>query len=791
MLSNYLKIALRSIRRHPSYTFINVTGLAVGMALCILIFLFVRDELSYDRYHAESDRIYRLAVSIENSTFDNGLAKVADLWGPGAKDALPEVENATRFVFLGRALVQRGERRQYETEGLYADSTTLQIFSWPLIAGNPETALVGPNRVVITETFAQRWFGDEDPVGEVLTIDNADEYVVTGVMRDVPANSHFNFDFLVSLETYNHEARGDWVSWNQFYTYLLLVPGATPDVVAAKFDLVLDQHLEAEYADRYYPLVQALPSIHLNSSLHREMAANSNVAYVYTFSAIAIFILLIACSNFVSLATARSSVRAQEVGIRKASGANRRMLIQQFLGESILLALLALVFSLAIAGLLMEQFNELSGKSLNLEVLGRPALVLGIVVGALAVGTVAGIYPAFVLSSFVPARVLKGDTGGSRRGGMRKGLVVFQFTISSILIIATGVVYTQLQYVQNKQLGFSKEQLVVASTNVPETRARFETVKEQLKEHPDITSVSFTSNRPGGSDWGLPLEIEGRDDNDDGFGGFRVLNVDWDFLDTYEIELLEGRGFSRDFPADSTTWLINETAARQLGWTVDSAPRIGSPRVSRPYGEVIGIVKDFHFRSMHEEIAPLIIMMQSDWLNSFSIKIKGDQANEALAHIEAVMAGWEPEFPLTFEFFDEQFDALHLAEERVGSLLTYFAVLAILIACLGLFGLASFTAERRTKEIGVRKILGASVAHILAIQSGDLARLVLVAFVIASPIAWFAMSTWMENFAYSAGISWSVFALAAVSTLSVSIVTVSYQSLRAALSDPVKSLRYE
>lgn len=791
MIGNYLKTALRNLRRHKVYTLINISGLAVGMALCLLIYLLVRHELSYDRYHENSDRIFRLAMRIDNSTLEHGVAKVADLWGPGGKAAIPEIKDATRFVIMGRALVSRGDRRQYEANGFFADSSTFEIFSWPLLRGDPSTALVGPDKIVLTESFAERWFGGEDPLGQTLRFDSEDVYTVSGVMHDVPANSHFTFDFLVSLESYEHPNRGDWFSWNQFYTYLLLTPGASPDVVSQKFDRLLDRHLEPEQAEGYEPIVQPLTSIHLGSRMHREIEANSDVAYVYIFSTIALFILLIACTNFVSLATARSSQRAREVGIRKASGADKRTLIRQFLGESILLSALAAAAAFGIAALLMDPFNQLSGKSLELDLIAEPMLLVSVFVAAVVVGVLAGLYPAFVLSAFEPSSILKGETGGSARGGLRRALVVFQFAVSSFLIIVTGVVYSQLDFITNKNLGFSKEQIVLVPAIMPETNDRFETVKARLLAHPGVRSVSFTGNRPGGSDWGLPIQIEGLDQENTDFSGFRVLNVDWDFLDTYQVELAAGRGFSRAFPADTTTWLINETAARELGWTMETVKRIGAPRVDRPFAEVIGIVKDFHFRSMHEEIAPLLIMMHRPWLSTFNIKLAVGGIDETLAHIESVMAEWDAPYPFTYQFFDEQFDSLHRAEERTASLLTYFAILAIFIACLGLVGLTSHTATQRTKEIGVRKVLGATASRIVLMLTSDIARLVIIAFVIASPLAWYAMSKWMENFAYDAGIGWSVFAVSAAVTLAIALMTVSYHSLRAALTDPVKALRYE
>ncbi|MGA7307054.1 MAG: ABC transporter permease, partial [Rhodothermales bacterium] len=515
MLAAYLKIALRNLRRHWAFAFINVAGLSVGMASCLLIFLYVRDELSYDRYHADADRIYRLALHVDGASFGNGIAKVADPWGPDAKAELPDVVAETRFVFLGRTLVERADRRQFETEGMYADSATFNIFSWPLIEGDPDNALVGPGKIVLTRSFAERWFGDEDPMGKTLLMDKDDVLTVSGVMEDVPSNSHFTFDFLVSLESYQHELRGDWVKWNQFYTYLLLAPSVRPALVATQVDKILDKHLEPETAAAYHAFLQPLTSIHLHSHLHREMSANSNVSYVYIFSTIALFILVIACANFVSLSTARSSRRAQEVGIRKVSGADRSMLVRQFLGESILICMAAVVLAWVLSFSVLDFFDGVSGKSFGPNALLGWPLATGLLIAACLIGAAAGLYPAVVLSAFRPVKVLKGDTGPGGARLLRKSLVVLQFTISACLLMATGVVYKQLDYIRNKDLGFNKDQVVIVSTNESATAKHYETIKQQLRRVPGVVNVSFSANRPGGSDWGIPVDFEGVPDEEE------------------------------------------------------------------------------------------------------------------------------------------------------------------------------------------------------------------------------------------------------------------------------------
>lgn len=789
MFRNYLKIALRNLRRHRGFTFINVTGLAVGMASCLLIFLYIRDELSYDRYHEKADRIYRLAVHVDGASFGAGIAKVADPWGPGARSEIPGVIDQTRFVLFGRTLVERGDRREFESNGMYADSATFNLFSWPLSEGDPQTALVGPDKIVVTKSFAERWFGVEDPMGRTLLMNNHDVLTVSGVMDDVPLNSHFTFDFLVSLESYHHELRGDWIKWNQFYTYLLLSHSADPASVATGFDEVLHTHLDAEHAATYHTLLQPLASIHLHSHLHREIAVNSNVSYVYIFSTIALFILLIACTNFVSLSTARASRRAHEVGVRKVSGADRAMLIRQFLGESIILSGAALVLAWILSISLLDLFNDLAGMSIGADALIGFPLVASLIVVACIVGAVAGFYPAFVLSSFRPAKVLKGDTAQNGSALLRKGLVVFQFAVSACLLIATGVVYRQLHYIQNKDLGFDKEHVVIVSTNEPSTAKRYETIKEQIRRLPGVVDVSFSANRPGGSDWGIPVEFEGVSQDD--APAPRMLCVDQDFISTYRMEIIDGRGFSRAFPSDTAAYVINEAAAKALGWTVAQSGRIRMPVIGRGYGNLIGVVKDFNFHSMHEEIKPLILFMQPGWLNTFNIRLQPNAVDRTLSGIKKIMAGYEPNYPFVYRFFDEQFDSLHDAETRIGKVLGYFAALAIFIACLGLIGLASFSAERRTKEIGIRKVLGASVARILLLLTTDTALLVLIGVVFASPIGYLVMSRWLSSFAYTAGIGWGVVLGAAGVTLLLAVAATCLQSARAATVDPVASLRYE
>jgi len=789
MLKNYLKIAIRNLRRHKVISFINVIGLAIGIACAALILLYVRHELSYDRYHAKKDRIYRLVSKVQGASYE-AVAKVPGPWSIAAKKDFPEIEQIARFVFFNEILVSRGEKRFYESNGLFADSTVFEVFSFALLQGNPETALTQPNTIVMTEAFAQKYFGSENALGQTLTFDNQNQYQVTGVMANVPANSHFTFDFLVSMASYTNPRRDNW-QWLQFYSYVLLKEGASPQTVAAKFPALLRQNVEANIAADYTPYLQPLTDIHLRSHLFREMQVNSDIAYIYIFSAVAGFILLIACINFMNLTTARAATRAKEVGVRKVTGADRRQLVKQFLGESILISGLALLLALVCIDALLPVFNTLTSRQLTVDYFQDYFLVIGLLGLTLLVGMLAGSYPAFVLSSFMPVNVLKGKLPGSSRTWLRKGLVVVQFAISAFLIIATGIVYNQLEYMQNKKLGFNEEQLVTIPIRDTAMRQKYEVVKQALAQHPNVVSVAASANLPGGGDYGIPYEPEGIPE--DRIPPMRILVVDHDFIQTFQMAMAAGRSFSREYPTDATgAFMINEEAAKQLGWSDLSGKMIAMRNIQRAKAPVIGVLKDFHFRSMREKIGPIMFFIQTpDWFNVFTVRLRPQNISETLAFLERKWAEFDPNHPFAYTFFDESFAQLHQAEQRMGTLLRYVSILAILIACLGLFGLATFTAEQRTKEIGVRKVLGASVGSVTLLLSRDFTKLVLIGFIVAAPLAYYAMNRWLQEFAYRTEIGAGVFLLSGLLALFIAWFTVSYQSIKAALANPVESLRYE
>ena len=789
MFKNYLTIALRVLRRNKVIAFINIAGLAVGMVCAALILLYVRHELSYDQYHLNKKNIYRLVTGVQGAAYQ-AIAKVPGPWGVAAQRDLPEVRNVARFVFLNETLVSRSEKRFYETGGFYADSTVFEVFSFPLIQGNPKAALTRPNTIVISEDFAKKYFAEEEALGQTLTFDAQNEFQVTGVLSNVPTNSHFTFDFLVSMATYSNPRRDNW-QWNQYYTYLLLNDGASPGAVAAKFPAMLSTYIDEKLAAGYAQSLQPLIGIHLHSNLFREMQTNSDIPYVYMISAVGFFILLIACINFMNLTTARATTRAKEVGVRKVSGAGRMHLIKQFLSESVLTSFAAAIIAMVGIDLLLPVFNSLTGRQLSFEYLNEKIFLLGFFGLAAVIGIISGSYPAFVLSSFKPSSALKGKSGEARGVWLRKTLVAGQFAISALLMIATGIIFNQLEFIQNKKLGFNDAQLVIIPIRDDAMREKFETVKRKLQQHPDIVSVAASGNLPGGGDWGIPYEPEGIPQ--DRIPPMRMLVVDHDFIQTFEMELAAGRTFSRGHPTDATAaYLINEEAARQLGWDDPIEKMISMPAVQREKAPVIGVLKDFHFRSMREKISPIMFFIPPpDWFSVYSVRIRPENISQTLAFIESKWNEFDPNHPFAYTFFDEDFAQLHRAEQQMAKLLGYVASLAIFIACMGLFGLAAFTAEQRTKEIGVRKVLGASVGSIVALLSKDFTRLVLAGFVVAAPLAYYAMNRWLENFAYRIEIGAGVFIAVGMLALIIAWLTVSFQSIKAAVANPVESLRYE
>ncbi|MCH7756341.1 ABC transporter permease, partial [candidate division KSB1 bacterium] len=691
MFKNYLKISFRNLWRAKGYSAINLAGLATGMACFILILLWVQDELSYDKFHENTNRLFRV-VRLDRDDPSQGVCRTGAPWAPALHSDFPEVENFVRFRGHGRTLMSSGDKRFYESEGLYADSTIFEVFTFPLLKGNPKTALTRPNTMVINERMAEKYFGTEDPVGQSLVFNNQDEFEITGLMQNIPANSHIKFDYLIPFFMYQRWDTSEW-GVNNFYTYLLLAEG-TATQLEAKIPEFLERHAGERTAAASINKLQPITDIHLHSNLLRELEANGDIANVYIFSAIAIFILLIACINFMNLATARSANRAKEVGIRKVVGSQRLQLIKQFLGESIFLSILGILLAVGLVELLIPNFNELSGKQLSLDFGNNVFLLTGLLFMALIVGFISGAYPAFFLSSFKPIAAIKGDVGSGKSSSiLRKGLVIFQFVISSILMIGTVVVYGQLDYVRSKNLGFEKEQVVVLPYSGKE-----QPLITALLQHPNVVNASVSQrvpvnarNRdrrsilPEGSQ--QPIQVES-------------YIIDSRFLETYGIKLAKGRNFSRVTPTDAGAFLVNETAVQEFAWSTPEAA-IGKSIDWGPgqkKGRVIGVVKDFYLASLHAKIAPLVLQMlpeESWWRTFISVRIHPQNISQTLAFLEKTWKNFTQEGAYEYFFIDESYKDLHRADVRFGQLFGYFATLAIFIACLGLFGLAAFTAEQR------------------------------------------------------------------------------------------------
>jgi putative ABC transport system permease protein len=806
MFRNYLKLAVRSLWKNKSFSALNIAGLAMGLAACLLILLYVKDELSFDRFNKNAHRIYRIDTDIRFGGSDFLTATVPDPMAKTLVQEFPQVEAAVRFRSQGNLVFRKGEEHIMENRVVYTDASLFKIFTLPVIDGNPEQLLKQPNTVVITESMANKYFGKKEVAGRFLETGDGN-LQIAGVIRDVPSNSHFHFDFFISLETLEEARRNHWLG-NNFNTYILLKEGASAETVQAGLRGIVTRHIAPQVktllntsleelekkGDHIRYDLRPLTSIHLYSDRSAEMGANGNVQYVYIFSAVALFILLIACVNFMNLSTARSSNRAREVGVRKVMGSSHRNLLLQFLTESVVISIVALLFALILAWTFLPWFNQLSGKQLDLTEQLNPGVTALLIGFAVVTGILAGSYPAFFLSSFQPIKVLKGKlAAGFRTGWIRNALVVFQFGISIFLIIGTVVIYNQLNYIRNKKTGFNREQvLVVNDTQILGSKSKL--FKEEVKRSGVATHVTMTGYLPTNMYRNSDVVFRDATVNANNSISLQIWSVDEDYMPTLGMEMVAGRNFIRDFASDSNAVIINEAAVRLFGYTTPVGQTVYMPdgymgtRTS-PY-TIVGVIKDFNFNSMRETVAPLLLQNKFD-RGSVAVRLAAGNMNAAIEKLRAIWKGLAPEQPFQFSFMDEDFNRIYEAEERTGKISLAFSLLAILIACLGLFGLAAYAAEQRTKEIGIRKVLGASVTGIVQMLSKDFLKLVLIGALIAFPFAWWAMNNWLQHFAYRSAISWWVFAGTAGITLLIAILTVSFQAIRAALSNPVDSLRNE
>lgn len=810
MLRNYLTVALRNLWKHKFYSLINILGLALGLACFLFIFLFIRDELSYDTYHEKVDRTYR--VNFDGHAFEQDLnfAVVGAPLGPTVLETYPEVEQQCRFRSYGSYAVRYEDKSYLEEDWIFVDSTFFDVFSFEMAQGNPETALDEPNTIVITERMAEKYFGKTDPIGKTLTADNDNLYRVTGVMKQIPKNTHFHFDFLASMSSIEESRNPTWLS-NNFQTYLVLREGADPEAVNTKFEQLVRDHVGAEIEQfmgkTYDDLLAAgnfinfslfpMQKIHLYSDKNEELAPTSDIKYIYIFAFIGLFILLLACINFMNLSTARSASRAKEVGLRKVVGAERKQLIFQFLSESVVITFLG--FILALGGLIffMGQFNALAGKALSIGQISHPGFWGLMLLLVVAVGIIAGSYPAFYLSSFRPISVLKGKLT-KRLGGqvsLRSVLVIFQFSITVALIAGTLIISKQLNYIQNKKLGFEKDQVLILN-NYYTLGNNCQAFKDEIIKHPQVISASMSSSLPTPSSRNSSATFLGRTPDPSKTHVVQLFTVDHDYIPTLGMEVVEGRAFSRDFPSDSSAVLLNESAVAMYGLeeplgeeiSVFSGGTPENPEISTT--KVIGVIQNFHFESLRSKIGPLAIFLGQS-RGRLSIKMKGEDVPRLIGDIQAKWNTMGPGQPFDYTFMDEDFASVYESETRIGDIFSVFTFLAIFIACLGLFGLATFTAEQRTKEVGIRKVIGASIGRIFVLLTAEIMKWVLIANLIALPLAYYFMNRWLDGFAYPVQISWLTFTVALFASLLIALITVSYQALKTAWMKPIKSLRYE
>jgi putative ABC transport system permease protein len=818
MIRNYLKIAWRNLLKRKSYAFINIFGLALGAAICLLIVLFIKSESSVDSWRNDADSVYRMVLKRQYPNRVSSYAIIPHSYAQTVKDELPEVSEVVRifnFFNNGTFQIQYEDKKFEETDVFYADPTFFEIFDSNLLYGSEEDALTKPNSVVLNETTAIKYFGSANQaVGKVLTPEgnNIQPIEVTAVYQDWPKNSHFTFNAIMTTNGNDNFESENYIGFDA-YTYFQLNENASPDKVEAAMPAIIRKfaagHIQRQFSmsvdkfmsegNGYTYSLQPLKDIYLTSHLDNEFKANGNATTLYVFALVAFFILFIACVNFINLSTARSSERAKEVGIRKTFGSEKKSLITQFMAESFLISLLAMIVAVGIYALLVPVFNDISGKEFSLRSLLNLNAIILLVIFTCITGLLAGIYPAFVLSAFKPIDVLRGKFKSGKQGrSLRSGLVVFQFAISVILIICTLVVNRQMDYMTSERLGFNKEQTVIIERTdlLGENTRAF---KNELRNINGVTNLTGASAFPGqenyfGVSW---ASVENRNEQITGRG----IIVDDEYAKTLELEIVEGRFFSKDFPTDSLTVVLNEKAASELGLTDPIGKRLVTPQgflnaedgTSYTY-VVIGVIKDFHYQSLHEPITPLIFTNASRFNNVSgltAIHIEGNTFDNVLSEIEVVWKKFVADKPLTYQFLDQTIEDQYQVERTSRKVFTFFSFITIFIACIGLLGLAAYTTRQRVHEIGVRKVLGASVGNIVSMLSKDFIKLVLLSTLIAIPIAWYAMNQWLQNFTYRISSSWDLFVIAALIALLTAFLTISFQAIKAAISNPVKSLRTE
>lgn len=796
MIRNYFKIALRQLRKNKLYAAVNIVGLAVGIASCLLIGLYIGHEESFDRFHKNADRIVRVTWEYQFEDKPNNVVWTGTKAGPEFKRAFPEVEAFVRTFKFPR-MVQYGTQTYDEEAFFYADSAFFTAFSFPLLKGDAASVLAGPDKVVITQSAAKKYFGAEDPVGKTLKV-GVKNFLITGLAADAPDNSGMRFDFVATFTSLRAAKEEKWNEAN-YVTYLLLKEGSDYKTLQAKIDdysatvLKKEMQLNGNAYSRFH--LEPLPGVHLGSSL-AGFEPNGNKVYVYVLGVVALLILLIACVNYTNLSTAQSAGRSAEVGMRKVFGADRRQVFYQFISESVVLTFFSILLGLALSVLLLPYFNQLSGKAFTVSVFYKPQLLAALLVLGFVIALAAGTYPSLVLSAERITNILKKGFRFTGSGALRKTLIVFQFVISLFLMVATAIVLQQLSYIKNKDLGYDKERIVVLPLDSA-MKAHYDDLKRAFMANANVQSIGGAYEEPVDVGWSDGLN-KGSDYSETGRIAITALPVDEDFVKTLGLRFAAGGNFTGSDLKDKDTsnggknqrlyFMLNETAAKALGWTPQQA--VGQTVIKGASGPVRAVVKDFHFRSLHETVGPLAIFLNKDLVNTLFVKVSGN-VPAALSFLERAWKERVPHRSFEYHFLDESYAALYKAEQKTAGIFGAFAAVAIALACLSLFALTAYAIVQRTKEIGIRKILGASVPNILSLVAKDFLKLVAVAIVVATPLTWYAGSKWLENFAYRVSLHWWVFALAGGLAMLIAFATVSLQAIKAALANPVKSLRTE
>jgi putative ABC transport system permease protein len=806
MIKNYLKVALRNLIRYKGFSLINIVSLAIGTTGCLVIALFVWDELQYDRSVANGENIYRIYEQRNDNNNITYAACTPPAFATFLKQQYPEVEATARILMTrDKFLMEVGDKKAYEEKGWMVESSFFRIFPLKFIKGDPATALNAPSAIVISEDLAKRYFGNEDPIGKTIKIDKGD-FGVKGVLAKLPDHFHLDFNYLMSLPSAGiPKERMDKWTWHQFYSYVKLKPGTNVQQLQDKFQAYVKKEIFptiTQAGSTFLPFFQQLKNIHLQSAdFIYDNAIRGNETYVKALTIIALFVLAIACFNFINLATARSFRRAKEIGVRKVVGAGRRQLIFQFISETVLLSVFSVIISVAITFLVVPILNRFTGKTIEFNPFTNPVLGLLILAAGIVIGILAGVYPALVLSGFQPVKVLKDMklTGGGKAPWLRQALVVVQFALSALLIVSAIIVYQQTKYLNDKDLGFNKDQIVYFQVR-DDVEKNLETFKSEMKRSPNIIAVTSGYGLPGDQFAGDGVSIPTKEGDQEHQAN--VFIGDHDYVKALSLRIIAGRDFSKDMATDvREAFIINEAAVKELGFGTpekaigqsmswDEWEPVDSLHPVKK-GKVIGVVQDFHYKSLHEKVTASVIQIYPQVTFKIAAKLKTADIKNTLAYINKLWNKFSPGYPLDYQFMDETYGKMYNSEEKLASLLWIFTLMAIFVGCMGLFGLAAFNAEQRVKEIGIRKVLGASVGAIITMLSKNFLKPVFIAFLLAFPVAWWAMNKWLEDFPYRVTISWWIFVLAGLVAIIIALITVSFQAIRAALANPVESLRTE